>query len=710
MAVGDAIASGYHQTLTQSDISGTWTHEASLDTSASYNNVLTAVSCPSTSVCVAVGYTGDSSGDNQPLAESWNGTAWALVTEPATTATSKYSLHSVSCVSATSCFAVGSLSTSSTPLTPLGESFAYSAGAWSAALMTPNDPTSTAPASLQAISCVSGPSCMAVGYDTSSSTDVAGPLTETTNGSTWTTEAAVVEGANSNAFNAVSCTSTSYCMAVGEEYGGSYWDTLAEEWNGSTWSDLSIPNGTSVASNVLTGVSCVPPNFCQAAGFYGYNNTSLTYSTYAAHASFYSDPLLVDWTGASWTQTTAPAEGTTTGNQLMAVSCPVNSVCTAVGAYNSVGTSGGTEITPTLNPVKPGELATAITNQDPTFSAPTNDFTALSPGTAYNAVAYKVDKGLAPTTTGWTSTNGSPMTSLEALFTPSSATTPIAYVTQSQTSTNPTGTSTAFTLASAPLVGDTLILSYGIGDCAGVISSVTGGGVTWAKAIAYNDYSDGCADGDTEIWYGLASTGTSSTVTLTYTASLSGCTCDGFNITEWSGVGGFDSAQASYDVYNTINQTLVDQQPSELNITAPAPTIDFANLTAGSSNNQQPMGTVNFTNTVGDGMPWSTSVAATDLVDSTSHAIIPFTDVTVLPGSSMTTISGGYLPSSGSTVTLSGTDGSPGVSFSNAVTLASGLSNYQGSYQQAGGKMEVNVPANVINSSFTGTLQYTITG
>lgn len=58
-------------------------------------------------------------------------------------------------------------------------------------------------------------------------------------------------------FYGVSCTSTSYCVAVGNrlnDVGAVV--TLAEQWNGSTWQMMSTSSPKGALDPVLTGVSC----------------------------------------------------------------------------------------------------------------------------------------------------------------------------------------------------------------------------------------------------------------------------------------------------------------------------------------------------------------------------------------------------------------------------------------------------------------------
>lgn len=65
------------------------------------------VSCPSSSACTAVGFFGDVSGFDEPLAERWDGTSWAIEQMSSPAGAVSTSLAAVSCTSITTCIAVG---------------------------------------------------------------------------------------------------------------------------------------------------------------------------------------------------------------------------------------------------------------------------------------------------------------------------------------------------------------------------------------------------------------------------------------------------------------------------------------------------------------------------------------------------------------------------------------------------------------------------
>ncbi len=88
------------------------------------------------------------------------------------------------------------------------------------------------------------------------------------------------------------------------------------------------------------------------------------------------------------------------------------------------------------------------------------------------------------------------------------------------------------TLSTGVTAGDALILVIADQSSnSATVSSVSGGGVTWAKATSTGTTSDG----DAEIWYGVNSSGTSGSTVIS--VSLSGTTnVQIADVSEWSGV------------------------------------------------------------------------------------------------------------------------------------------------------------------------------
>ena len=125
-----------------------------------------------------------------------------------------------------------------------------------------------------------------------------------------------VDEGSVSVLNTVSCTTRSFCVAVGDYYGtGSFTKTLIERWNGTVWSVLRSPS-IAGGDNSLNGVDCATANTCEAVGRHD------------------AETLVESWNGRAWS--VAPSPKLTVGeSSLNAVSCVSARSCTAVGNYGS---------------------------------------------------------------------------------------------------------------------------------------------------------------------------------------------------------------------------------------------------------------------------------------------------------------------------------------------------------------------------------------
>ena len=245
---------------------------------------------------------------------SWATSVWTISSSPNVPMSNDY-LRGVSCVSVVSCEAVGFRSgTSGTGANrTLVES--WNGANWS---VVPSKNPSSEGDSLSGISCTSSDFCMAVGeYSRGTSTDSPlHTLIESWNGSIWSVIPSPGVGASSSWLDGVSCVSVDSCTAVG----GSPLHTLIESWNGTEWSVVRSPipgrNGGALAS-----VSCVAVSSCVAVGQYS-GSITLT--------------LIEAWDGTQWSQVSSPSVGPY-GSYLNGVSCASETSCQAVG-YHQVGT------------------------------------------------------------------------------------------------------------------------------------------------------------------------------------------------------------------------------------------------------------------------------------------------------------------------------------------------------------------------------------
>jgi hypothetical protein len=158
---------------------------------------------------------------------------------------------------------------------------------------------------------------MLVGYYQASQTHIIEPLTVLWNGLSWASLAN--PAGDGTVLTSVSCSTPTFCVAVGYSENPGISAAIAEIWNGTTWTLRPPPNpaeGTGGYSS-LEGVACTGPSTCQAVGIY-YDN-----GTY---------PSLIEvWSGSAWTIVTSPnvpdAE-----NNLTSISCTSDSACMAVAS------------------------------------------------------------------------------------------------------------------------------------------------------------------------------------------------------------------------------------------------------------------------------------------------------------------------------------------------------------------------------------------
>ena len=211
-------------------------------------------------------------------------------------------LNAVSCISPSACIAVGVRRDIAGAEVTLAES--WNGTAWSVQ-RTPNPPGGLSSA-LTGVSCTSATFCIAVGQATGGTSSP--PLAEVWNGTAWSIQQ--TPSVTDAQFSGVSCTSASACTLVGQYYNGTSGQALAERWNGTSWSVQATAPGLS--AGYFTAVSCASATACTAVG-----NRD------------FSTPLAEAWNGTAWSVQRTPV--LRFGGQLSGVSCTSASACTAVG-------------------------------------------------------------------------------------------------------------------------------------------------------------------------------------------------------------------------------------------------------------------------------------------------------------------------------------------------------------------------------------------
>ncbi len=236
---GDSV----NQTLVETWDGTSWSVVSSPNTSPTEENALDGVSCTSAQFCVAVGNHDDST-PAQTLVESWDGTAWSITPSPNSSTGEANYLSGVSCLSPTSCQAVGAHVTG-TILVPLAES--WNGAAW--AIESTPAPGSAGD-ELNSVSCTSSDSCVAVGnvglLDPPAPGGVKAfavpghsgqsphipvsitTLVETWDGSAWSVTPSPNTSAVVNSLQDVACNLANGCVAVGFQNAGTFDQTLIE--------------------------------------------------------------------------------------------------------------------------------------------------------------------------------------------------------------------------------------------------------------------------------------------------------------------------------------------------------------------------------------------------------------------------------------------------------------------------------------------------
>ena len=317
-----AVATDYPYPSSDSDVlyavrwnGRRWSRAVMAEPAGSITVLVGGISCPSASLCVAVGgfTSGDSPSRYVPLVERWNGTVWSLERVPAPAGARLSSrLTGVSCTSPTACTAVGETA-SQAGTTSLAER--WNGTTWSIEHATGG--------SLLSVSCTSRLACTAVGHAGDET------LGEGWNGSRWSIQPnphprGFGGPGGANELGSVSCASSGACIGVGDSSWGSGFNsvriTLAEDWNGSDWSVQPTPSP--IQLDELNSVSCSSTRACVAVG------------DYTDRAGDGTLPLVERSRGGRWSVVSTPrnvSTGKAADATLLAVACFASGNCLAIG-------------------------------------------------------------------------------------------------------------------------------------------------------------------------------------------------------------------------------------------------------------------------------------------------------------------------------------------------------------------------------------------
>jgi len=271
---------------------GRWTIENVPSPVGAAENQLNGIACSASDACVAVGMVGPTRGVVSTEALRWNGRRWRLRRIPTLPGAG---LNGVSCVSETDCVAVGASNAGTLAERWNGEDWTIQA--------TPN-PSGSAGSGFTGVACTSASFCVAVGFTFDSAGNPVATLSERWNGKSWHIQR-TLNPAPGSGFGGVSCSSASFCVAVGGGPAGVR--TLAERWNGRSWGIQRTPEPSQGGG--LAAVSCTSTVACTAVADLG-----------AAER----------WNGAKWTIQPTPSTGSS-GILFNSVACTSASSCTAAG-------------------------------------------------------------------------------------------------------------------------------------------------------------------------------------------------------------------------------------------------------------------------------------------------------------------------------------------------------------------------------------------
>jgi hypothetical protein len=328
----DCLAVGAE--FTGTPVAGTWTPLADTWDGSRWRAVhvklpsgatgarLDAVACPpaTRTYCVVVGAVFKGSTE-EALAETWNGTGWTPMLPPAAAGSD---LQAVSCLSPKSCVAVGAGSASGGIGGLLVES--WNGRRWAPGTIAA--PPHTQGGFLDGVSCATARFCVATGAVFAGSSGAETPLIEGWNGTDWAVmKPALPRTSIETGLYAVSCPSPVSCVTVGSGGDGEFGSIgYAEIWHGKVWALTSaVPWPKGVRNPWLYGVSCRAAGRCVAVGLIDWNPSSnATLTGYAAAAT---------WNGKAWTATTVTVPGNGDASAFGAVTCPsgMGVFCTAVG-------------------------------------------------------------------------------------------------------------------------------------------------------------------------------------------------------------------------------------------------------------------------------------------------------------------------------------------------------------------------------------------
>src|SRR5205823_809792 len=136
------------------------------------------------------------------------------------------------------------------------------------AIVTSPDTSATKSDFLRGVACASASQCWAVGYFNYNGNGYTEPRIEQWDGTSWAIVTSNTDALQGNVLYGVTCGSASQCWAVGGFQGSTDYQTLIEQWDGTSWSPVTSPDTSAMQANGLQSVACASASQCWAVGSY----------------------------------------------------------------------------------------------------------------------------------------------------------------------------------------------------------------------------------------------------------------------------------------------------------------------------------------------------------------------------------------------------------------------------------------------------------
>jgi hypothetical protein len=280
---------------------------------------LSGVSCTAVNSCAAVGfyYAAAEGGFWFGLSEVWNGQQWLTPIVPSQAPKDDVTFAGeVSCTTSTTCMLVGQHYTSSRQPAMMAES--YGAVTWN--ITQWSNPPGARLGWLGDVSCSGSTFCMAVGGDSRTTFSAQRAFSERWTGSHWKRLTMPTPARSRwSELGGVSCVTDAECVAVGDYQSAAKRTlTFAEAWNGHSWTVMKTPDVAGERDSVFNDDSCPTPTTCVAVG----------YASGPGNRQF-----AAKWSGGHWKLISVPH---VSHSVLAGISCPTASFCMVAGFVGNV--------------------------------------------------------------------------------------------------------------------------------------------------------------------------------------------------------------------------------------------------------------------------------------------------------------------------------------------------------------------------------------